>query len=55
MLKLGFSKAATGFCFGSFCVILYELNKGQFWQEDEPESSVIIETVPAEQLQCVNE
>jgi RimJ/RimL family protein N-acetyltransferase len=55
MLKLGFSKAATGFCFGSLCVILYELNKGQFWQEDEPESSVIIETVPAEQLQCVNE
>jgi hypothetical protein len=34
MLKLGFSKAATGFCFGSLCVILYELNKGQFWNED---------------------
>lgn len=34
MLKLGFSKAATGFCFGSLCVILYELNKGQFWNKD---------------------
>ena len=55
MLKLGFSKAATGFCFGSLCVILYELNKGQFWQEDEPESPVMIGSIPAGQPLCANE